>query len=78
MIVRPDQSTQKQTKILESKDAQTENEKFKFIIMSTVFLIGKVQPDAYKPLLELDKYVARITINAWNRIGVSLNMHPDL
>lgn len=35
--------------------------------MSTRFLMGKVQPDAYKALLELNKYVARTGIDKLQR-----------
>ena len=35
--------------------------------MATRFLMGKVQPDAYKALLELDKYVARTGIDKLQR-----------
>lgn len=35
--------------------------------MSTRFLMGKVQPEAYKALLELNKYVARTGIDKLQR-----------
>ncbi|MEO7044341.1 MAG: carboxymuconolactone decarboxylase family protein [Ferruginibacter sp.] len=35
--------------------------------MSTRFLMGKVQPDAYKALLELNKYVAKTGIDKLQR-----------
>lgn len=35
--------------------------------MSTRFLMGKVQPDAYKAMLELNKYVARTGIDKLQR-----------